>query len=47
MLTDGGVYYSGNTDDEGLTKRVYRPEAEKVEIFLGDDAKEKLKELEK
>ncbi len=47
VLTDGGVYYSGNTDDEGLTKRVYRPEAEKVEIFLGDDAKEKLKELEK
>ena len=47
VLTDSGIYYSGNTDDEGLTKRVYRPEAEKVEIFLGEDAKEKLKELEK
>ena len=44
-VTKSGVYYEGKTDEEGYTKRIYRPESEGMQVYLGQEAKEKLKEI--
>ena len=46
VVTNSGVYYSGNTNSEGFTKRIYRPESDDVEIYIGEEASEKLQEIE-
>jgi type VI secretion system secreted protein VgrG len=45
-VTNSGVYYSGNTNNEGFTKRIYRPDSDDVEIYIGEEALEKLQEIE-
>ena len=44
-VTKSGVYYEGKTDEEGYTKRIYRPESEGMQVYLGKEAEEKLKEV--
>ncbi len=44
-VTKSGVYYEGKTDEEGYTKRIYRPESEGMQVYLGQEAEEKLKEI--
>jgi len=46
-VTKSGVYYEGKTDEEGYTKRIYRPESEEIQLYLGAEAKEKLRKLKK
>jgi len=43
--TKSGVYYEGKTDEEGYTKRIYRPESEGMQVYLGQEAEKKLKEI--
>ncbi len=44
-VTKSGVYYEGKTDEEGYTKRIYRPASEGMQVYLGKEAEEKLKEV--
>ena len=46
-VTKSGVYYEGKTDEEGYTKRIYRPESEGMQVYLGQEAEEKLKEIKR
>lgn len=46
-ITKSGVYYEGKTDEEGYTKRIYRPESEGMQLYVGEDAKEKLEEIKR
>lgn len=45
LITESGVYYEGISDEDGNTKRIYRPESEDIDVYLGQEAIEKLNQI--